>query len=300
MREGKIIVSDNAQTGPTLLGFPASSPAGLQVTAGTEVAPDFPRVWVEFSDPDDPQRMFKADLTWLSSRWQCTFGSSCAGIVASSPDVGCCVHGAFLADADDRAALEKAVAQMPSTFWQLHDLPVADPDLELPFYLVWDELDNDEGEPEPAVKTRVVNGACIFANRAGSLQGAGCALHQWAIATGQPLTEVKPEVCWQLPIHRHDEWTTRPDGAEILVTTIGEYDRRAWGWGGEDFSWYCSGSPNCHTASTPLVDRYEQELVALIGLKPYKILKEYVHNAAAGLPAHPATQTHLDQIKDVL
>ena len=27
---------------------------------------------------------------------------------------------------------------------------------------------------------------------------------------------MKPEVCWQLPIRRTQDWITRPDGSEIL------------------------------------------------------------------------------------
>ncbi len=42
---------------------------------------------------------------------------------------------------------------------------------------------------------------------------------------------MKPEVCWQLPIRRTQEWVERPDGTEILKTWITEYDRRGWGRG---------------------------------------------------------------------
>ena len=64
-----------------------------------EVPLDFPRQWVEFVDPADSTNLIKADLTWLTSRWTCIFGRGCAGIDASSPDAGCCVHGAALDDA---------------------------------------------------------------------------------------------------------------------------------------------------------------------------------------------------------
>ena len=61
-----------------------------------------------------------------------------------------------------------------------------------------------------------------------------------------PLTVAKPEVCWQLPLRRLEDWETRPDGREQLRTTITEYNRRGWGDGGEDFDWYCTTDPNCH------------------------------------------------------
>ena len=41
---------------------------------------DFPRQWVEFTDPADAKNLIKADLTWLTSRWTCIFGRGCQGI----------------------------------------------------------------------------------------------------------------------------------------------------------------------------------------------------------------------------
>ena len=60
---------------------------------------------------------------------------------------------------------------------------------------------------------------------------------------------MKPDVCWQLPIRRTQEWVTRPDGTEILKTTITEYDRRGWGEGGADLHWYCTGDPDAHVGA---------------------------------------------------
>ena len=89
----------------------------------------------------------------------------------------------------------------------------------------------DEHEGEAQFRTRKYKGACIFLNRPGFPNGHGCALHSKAIKLGvQPLT-MKPDVCWQLPIRRSQEWVTRPDGTEILKTTVTEYDRRGWGAG---------------------------------------------------------------------
>ena len=60
---------------------------------------------------------------------------------------------------------------------------------------------------------------------------------------------MKPDVCWQLPIRRTQDWVDRPDGVQILKTTITEYDRRGWGEGGDDLAWYCSGSPTLMSGS---------------------------------------------------
>lgn len=77
---------------------------------------------MEFYDPDNPEHLIAADLTWLLSRWTCVFGTAaCKGIVAGRPDDGCCSHGAFLCDDDDRANLDDAVAQLTDEDWQLRD-----------------------------------------------------------------------------------------------------------------------------------------------------------------------------------
>ena len=71
-----------------------------------EVDLDFPRAWIEFPDPDDPDQMFRCDLTWLTSAYTCIFGQGCHGIYKTSPDTGCCTLGAHFADKSD----EKRVA----------------------------------------------------------------------------------------------------------------------------------------------------------------------------------------------
>ncbi|QYH20341.1 hypothetical protein JKI95_05560 [Corynebacterium aquatimens] len=283
---------------PVFLGFPESSPAGKSILAGREVPPDFPREWFEFIHPEDPHHYFSIDLTWAESTWSCRFGTpQCHGIDASLPVVGCCIHGAYLSDETDRDDLYNAVAEMPAKYWQLRPDDVdsyianADPIVLEP----WLEFDDED---EPNLKTIVVDGACIFANRADAATGPGCALHQWAMASGKPLVGSKPEVCWQVPFSREDAWEERSDGQEILRTTIGEYDRRQWGGGGEDFDWWCTGDPACHTpledgSVEPVYKSMRNELIALIGEQPYQVLAAHC-DARAALPAaakatHPAS-----------
>lgn len=259
----------------------------------TEVSFDFPREWFEFAHPDDPDHIITCDLTWLMSTYSCAFGTAnCPGIDSKNPDVGCCGHGAFLCDEDDRERLVDVVKQMEADsnatpnsprWWQNRPDSVSewfatrDDDLTEPLepWLVWDELDDENGEPEPALKTKVIDGACIFANRAGWHSGAGCALHQWAAAHGIDHVEAKPDVCWQLPLRRLEDWEERPDGEEILRTTITEYDRRGWGNGGEDFDWYCTGAPATHDNAEAIWRTHKSELIALIGEECYEILAEH-------------------------
>ncbi len=121
-------------------------------------------------------------------------------------------------------------------------------------------LEEDDLEDEPALRTRKYKGACI-SSTAPDTGGIGCALHQMAARKGIEPLEVKPEVCWQLPIPPQQDWVDRPEGEQILETTITEYDRRGWGEGGEDLTWYCSGSPDAHVgpvrcgSRTPGTDR---------------------------------------------
>ena len=63
-----------------------------------EVELDFAREWVEFYDPDNPEHLIAADLTWLLSRWTCVFGTpACQGTVRGRPDDGhCCPSDAIV------------------------------------------------------------------------------------------------------------------------------------------------------------------------------------------------------------
>ncbi|MGY1916222.1 hypothetical protein [Blastococcus sp. SYSU DS0973] len=253
--------------------------------APEEVGPDFPREWVEFPDPVDPEHLVRADLTWLTSAWTCVFGRGCAGVVAGRPDDGCCSHGAFFTDEDDLLRVTAAVADLTDEDWQLAPAGRG----------AWTEEDDagdgDGAEPVRSLRTRVVDGACVFLNRPGFAGGSGCALHRMAVRTGlHPLT-TKPDVCWQLPVRREQEHVDRPDGTRVLVSSIGEFDRRGWGPGGHDLHWWCTGSPTAHVSPEPLVLTYAAELTALLGAPAYEELRRLTEaRLDQGLIApHPAS-----------
>jgi hypothetical protein len=247
-----------------------------------EVPLDFAREWVHFSDPDDPAHLVRADLTWLTSAWTCIFGRGCAGVIEGRPDDGCCSHGAFFTDEDDLLRVTAAVADLTDEDWQL--APVGRG--------AWTEqVDADDEGAEQTLRTRVVDGACVFLNRPGFPGGTGCALHRMALREDlHPLT-TKPDVCWQLPVRREQEHVERPDGTTVLVTTIGEFDRRGWGPGGHDLHWWCTGSPAAHVSPEPLVETYAAELTALLGPAAYAELRRLAEaRLDAGLVApHPAS-----------
>ena len=260
---------------------------------------DTPRAWVELTDPAEPAQRLRLDLTWLTSRWHCLFGAGCPGIDAGEPDAGCCTLGAHLTDADDLARVGAVVERLGPDEWQLRDTGLEEG------WTVEEDGDEETGEG-PTVATRVVDGACIFLNRPGFPAGAGCALHQHAVAEGlEPLT-TKPDVCWQLPIRRGYREVEEPDGSTYLEITITEYDRRAWGPGGHDLDWYCTNEPVAHTASEPVFRTLRAELVELVGQEGYAELARLCEahlSSAAGSPApgpdgrrllpllvHPATE----------
>ncbi|SFP00279.1 hypothetical protein SAMN05660464_1897 [Geodermatophilus dictyosporus] len=255
-----------------------------------EVEPDFAREWVEFPDPADPRHVVRADLTWLASAWTCVFGRGCAGVVPGRPDDGCCSHGAFFSDEDDLLRVTAAVADLADEDWQL--APVGRG--------AWTEEDSaDDEAPDEApdeggvrsLRTRLVDGACVFLNRPGFPGGTGCALHRMAAREElHPLT-TKPDVCWQLPVRREQEEVERPDGSTVLVSTVGEFDRRGWGPGGADLHWWCTGSPAAHVSPEPLVLTYRPELTALLGPAAYDELRRLTEaRLDQGLVApHPAS-----------
>ncbi len=265
-----------------------SRPASATAPAA-EVPLDFPREWVEFLDPDDAEHLIRADLTWLCSRWNCIFGRGCHGTVQGQAATGCCNHGAYFTDADDEQRVDAFVRQLTRDDWQLFDeghRVTKKGNTKLDYS---EKVPDDE---EKRRKTRTVDGACIFANREGFAGGIGCALHGLALRQDREPLETKPEVCWQLPVRREQEWIERPDGTKLLRSTLAEFDRRGWGEGGHDLDWYCTSSPEAHSAGQPMYLSYAPELTELIGKKAYDELAGIcAKRLRLGLVAvHPATE----------
>ena len=233
------------------------------MTPSPEVGLDFAREWVEFLDPDDAEHLIAADMTWLLSHWTCVFGTpACQGIIEGRPDDGCCSHGAFFSDEEDVERLHESVKLLRPEDWQFMKQGLGKKGY----------IEEYELEGESALRTRRYLGACIFLNRPGFEGGIGCALHAMALERGIEPLEVKPDVCWQLPIRRTQDWVERPDGELILKTTVTEYDRRGWGEGGADLDWYCSGSPDAHVGAEAVWQSYAPELTELFGEAAYREL----------------------------
>jgi hypothetical protein len=253
-----------------------------------EVDLDFPRAYVEFTNPADESEVMRCDLTWLTSSYMCIFGQGCHGIYKDAPEVGCCTLGAHFADKEDERRVKAYVEQLDEDLWQFHPgRPVRKSD--------WIEKD-EEGERKTL--TIEVDGqqACVFHNRtdfapANGPGGAGCALHALALQQGRNPLETKPDVCWQLPIRRKFREVERQDGTSYTEVSIGEYDRRGWGPGGHDLDWYCSGNTEAHVAVEPVYLTHEAELVELMGRPAYAELVRHCEahvRSRSALALHPA------------
>lgn len=252
------------------------------ITAPVPETPlDITREWIEFIDPANHDHLIRADLTWLCSSWTCIFGRGCRGVVEGREADGCCSHGAFFSDADDEKRVRKQAKDLTAADWQLHDVG------HKKGLVVKDSIGDDEDRR----RTRTVDGACVFLNRPGFAAGEGCALHVLAMRTGRSIVQTKPEVCWQLPQRREQEWVERPDGTRVLVSSLSEFDRRGWGEGGHDLHWWCTSSPEAHVGAEPVYRTNSAELTGLIGPAAYAQLVELADARLAGglVAPHPAT-----------
>src|SRR5579859_3591824 len=149
-----------------------------------EVDPAFPREWRDIPDQAGRARVYRCDLTWLTSRWNCVYGNGCPG--TRKEHQGCCTVGAHWSGRADRDRVLAAAARLPPELWQFHEIGRAEG--------VASADHDDDG------RTRIVDGACVFLNRNGFAAGPGCALHLLALAEGRQPLETKPDVCWQIPL----------------------------------------------------------------------------------------------------
>ena len=246
-----------------------------------EVAPNFARDWVEFANPANPEELFKCDLTWLTSYWQCIYGDGCCGIDADKPDAGCCSDGAYYTSKEDEDRVLKAAKKLTRAEWQLYDQARAK---KSGGKLQITEIGLDKDR-----KTRKVKDSCIFLNRVGyeapGYTGSfGCALHHLAVREQVHFVDTKPDICWQLPLRR--SWETREMGdKEITVVVIGEYERLAWGDGGADFDWYCTSNSEAHVGRVPVYQSNKIELTKMMGEAGYLELEKLCDSRMAAILA---------------
>jgi hypothetical protein len=249
----------------------------VEATRAYRVVPSDAHEWVSFEDPTE-LRTWVFDVTFLLSRWNCIFGRGCQGVLTGpAPELeqGCCSYGAHFTDDDDVERVEAAARTLTPDVWQ-HAAKAKRGGV------VTTEADGTR-------VTRLVGGACIFLNRPGFARGAGCALHQVAMDRGVEPMELKPDVCWQLPLRRED--TTDDTGR--VTSTVTQWDRKHWGAGGEEFHWWCTEAPEAFTGSVPVYRAMRAELTGMVGDAVYHQLAGYLDarsGAATPLP-HPVVRS---------
>jgi hypothetical protein len=227
----------------------------------SEVKAGFARDWIEFSDPNNEDEIYKCDLTWLTSNWSCIYGD------------------AMFSDEADELRTLKAAEYLTPDMWQFYEQ--ARPKKPGGKLRIADSDEDDER------KTRTVDDACIFLNRKGHEAPGftgdfGCVLHHLALKRDLHFVDTKPDVCWQLPLRRAYE--TREVGErEYSIIVIGEYERLAWGDGGEDFDWYCTSNPEAHVGKEPVYISNKAELTKMMGEPAYAILAQHCDRRIAGI-----------------
>jgi len=250
-----------------------------------EFAPNFARDWVEFRNPDNSEEIFKCDITWLTSYWQCIYGNGCCGIDADKPDAGCCSDGAYYTNKMDEERVLKSARKLTKSEWQFYDQARDKSKKNLNISEIG--LDKDR-------KTRKINDSCIFLNRVGyeapGYTGKfGCALHHLANKEGSHPVDTKPDICWQLPLRR--SWEVRDEGEkEITVVVIGEYERSAWGEGGADLDWYCTSNSEAHVGKIPVYQSSKTELIKMMGKAGYLELEKLCDSRMAAIAATKKAQ----------
>lgn len=216
--------------------------------------------WVSFDDPEE-DRTWLFDVTFLTSSWQCIFGAGCQGVLtgpAAEREEGCCSYGAHFTGEEDVARVELAAQRLTDEQWQHRKRARK----HGPFKRHGD-----------VTTTRLVDDACIFLNHPGFPGGPGCALHRAALERGVSPITLKPDVCWQLPLRRED---TTDEATGHVTSTIIQWDRRHWGPAGVEFHWWCTEAPEAFTATGALYTRLADELVELVGRRPFEMLTSFL------------------------
>ena len=233
--------------------------------------------WVSFEDPEE-ERTWMFDVTFLLSGWECIFGRGCQGVLTGpAPELvqGCCSYGAHFTDSADVARVRAAARTLSDDEWQ--------------FAKIGRRQGVVEKQADGTKVTRIVDEACVFLNRPGFPAGPGCALHQAAMKRRIPPLDLKPDVCWQLPLRREDV----TDAAGRVVSMVGEWERRHWGEGGSEFHWWCTEAPEAFGSKKPVFETMRDELTEMVGKKVYARLAAYLRDRPSSswvpLP-HPAVR----------
>ncbi len=108
------------------------------------------------------------------------------------------------------------------------------------------------------------------------------------MATGRRPMDLKPEVCWQVPLRRVDS----TDEVGHVTSTVREWKRRDWGEGGQEFHWWCVEEPEAFTGINTVLSTMGDELAAMVGGPVHELLLAAIAERCATntLLPHPAVR----------
>jgi hypothetical protein len=97
--------------------------------------------------------------------------------------------------------------------------------------------------------------------------------------------DLKPEVCWQLPLRREDD----TDSTGHVTSIVRQWERRDWGNGGAEFHWWCTEAAEAFGGHEPVYVSLRDELVEIVGRPVYELLATELQRRGADCPLpHPA------------
>lgn len=275
----------------------------LEAPYNLSTDPSDMRELISFTDPDNPERIIRLDMTFFLSRYGCHFGTCASNRPQQGmKGYGCCTESVVMsrenlwpkpdtADDDDVARIDRLLPELDDSIFANRELALK----EGVYFEEPGEVDEDDpdAEPETIFRLRTVTGGCIFNNPISDDPQApapGCAFHHLALRKGVSHTETKPEVCWGVPLWA--EFEESGDEREyVTVTGMGRGN-----WGGDDnfpdfekelgrnltkkraqkmvdgdyLGYWCVDAPDAYAEDNELAYRYfENELTRIIGAAAY-------------------------------
>lgn len=253
--------------------------------------------WIEFKlaaeDADDLDTKYRVNLSFFLSNWKCQFGA-CPGILDSGAmtDASCCQIGVTFGQheepegrREEHQRIGKWVAQLTEEDCDNIDLIRKEGERGWTNFRTMKVVSEVDGvkvttHEEVPMKTRITDGACVFANRHGGKAGKpGCALHVLANRLGIHHSETKPDICWMIPFMMGGEY----DETEMchVVTLSGTPGTM---WGGYDtelgsVGHWCTEIPDAYNGVEPVYKLAEIELRKMMGDRAYEAMAKAIEGA---------------------
>lgn len=233
--------------------------------------------WLTFPSPDDPDKRFRVNVSFLLSNYQCIWGRGCPGLLnhSADPEAACCERGVTFVDENDFAHVSEMVGELTAA-----DCDNIDHVRERGWY-----QQSKAGVP---YKTRKLGGSCIFTNRAGGAAGKpGCAFHHLAQRKGVSATETKPFICWTLPLNFSHEPAEETGGPSTMI--VSAFSADAWGGTNDDeeddgrghMGYWCIDTPDAYGGAKPVYRSLETELRKGMGDAAYERMVELLEEVGS-------------------